>query len=82
MATKDTKGNVGRGPTVGNKGTPAKREEFKAAKEAWGATAREIAAAVGARAGEPPVPARQTEKNQGRVTGDVNKGRGPRKGVK
>ena len=82
MATKDTKGNVGRGPTVGNAGTPAKREEFKANKASKEGTAREIANAIGARASNPPVPARQTEKNQGRVTGDVNKGRGPRKGVK
>ena len=71
-----------RGPTVGNAGNPTKRKEFIAEKESYSAVAREIAGAIGARAGKPDVPPVSHQKNQGMVSGDVNKGKGPRKGNK
>ena len=74
--------NQSRGPVVGNSGTPAKRSAFNTAKAAWAATATMICEAVGARAGEPQVPKTNHQKNQGQVSPNTNKGRGPTKGNK
>lgn len=78
----DKKINQKRGPTVGNAGTPAKRSAFTKAKEAWGATASMIANAIGERAGKPDVPKTNHQKNQGQISPNTNKGRGPTRGNK
>lgn len=79
---KTTKINQSRGPTIGNAGTPAKRSAFMSAKAAWAATATAIADAIGARAGKPDVPKTNHQKNQGQISPNTNKGRGPTKGNK
>jgi hypothetical protein len=78
----DKKINQKRGPTVGNAGTPEKYSAFVAAKKAWGATATAIAAAIGARAGNPKSMPISHEKGQGSISPNTNKGRGPTKGNK
>lgn len=74
--------NQKNGPRTGNTGSPAKRSAFIAAKESYAATARAITEAIGSRAGNPKSMPVSKEKNQGRVQGDVNKGRGPTRGNK
>lgn len=74
--------NVGRGPTVGNKGNPTKRGEFKADKVTKEGTAREILGALAARADSPTTPTTNHEARQGQISPVTNKGRGPRKGNK
>ena len=74
--------NQKRGPTTGNAGTQSKLSAFNAAKAAWGATATMIANSIGARAGQPAVPKTNHEKNQGQISPNTNKGRGPTKGNK
>jgi len=74
--------NQKRGPTTGNAGTASKRAAFIKAKEAWGATAREIANAIGERSQKPDVPKTNHQKNQGQISPNTNKGRGPTKGNK
>jgi len=74
--------NQPQGPRVGNRGTPSKRSAFIAAKEAWAATAREIANAVGARATNPKSMTINRDKNQDQISPNTNKGRGPTRGNK
>jgi len=76
---KAAKGNVGRGPTVGNAKT-SKRVEFLADKASKEPTARMIADSIGARAQQPQVPKTNYQKNQGQVSPNTNVGRGPTKG--
>lgn len=75
-----SKVNQPQGPRVGNAGSPSKRASFTAAKEAWAATATAIANAIGARASQPDVPKTNREKNQGQISPNTKKGRGPTKG--
>lgn len=74
--------NQKRGPTVGNSGTPSKRTSFIADKASKQSAATEIVNAIGARATQPNVPKTNYEKNQGQVSPNTNKGRGPTKGNK
>lgn len=74
--------NSGRGPTVGNKGNPSKREEFKSDKVSKESAAREILGALAARADSPTTPTTNHEAKQGQISPVTNKGRGPRKGNK
>ena len=74
--------NQKRGPTVGNSGTASKRSAFNAAKEAWGATATMIANAIGERSQKPDIPKTNHQKNQGQISPNTNKGRGPTRGNK
>ena len=67
---------------VGNQGTPSKRAAFIADKASKEGTAREISNAIGARSMAPEVPAISKQKNQGQVSPNTNKGRGPTKGNK
>lgn len=80
MATKEI--NQKRGPTCGNAGTPSKREAFKSDKASKQGAASEITNAIGARSMAPKVPTISKEKNQGQVSPNTNKGRGPTKGNK
>lgn len=80
MATKEI--NQKRGPTVGNAGTPSKRSSFAADKASKQSAATEIVNAIGARSMAPKVPTISKEKNQGQISPNTNKGRGPTRGNK
>lgn len=74
--------NQKRGPTVGNAGTVSKRNSFIADKASKQSAATEITNAIGARSLAPNVPKTNHEKNQGQVSPNTNKGRGPTRGNK
>jgi hypothetical protein len=73
------KGQVGRGPTVGNGSLGAKRTEFIAEKESFQAAATEITARYGERGRDTTG---HIGKNDDSIKPNVNVGRGPTRGNK